>query len=245
MSELVFVGTSDAFGAGGRRQSALFFRAPHGAVLIDCGGTTGSGLNALGLARAEIDAVLISHFHADHFAGLPQLLLAATWEDRRTRPLRIAGPPGIEPRVIEAARALGHDFAGRALPFPLQFQELTPGVEAEVGPVRVRAFETQHQPDSSPHGFEIHAGRRRIVYSGDTGWFDGLPKQARGAEIFVCECTFEHRGWGYHLSLEELAAHQGEFDCGRVMLTHLGAAMSARRGACDFETADDGMLIRF
>jgi len=245
MNELVFVGTSDAFGAGGRRQSALFLRAPGGAVLVDCGGTTGSGLNALGIPRAEIDAVLISHFHADHFSGLPQLLLASIWEDRRTRPLRVAGPPGIETRVHAAARALGHDLELRALPFPLVFQELAPGVEAEVGPVRVEAFETRHQLDACPHGFSIAAGRRRIVYSGDTGWFDGLPRQARGAELFVCECTLERKSLDFHLSLEELAAHKGEFDCGRFLLTHLGAGMSARRGRCEFETADDGMLVRF
>jgi ribonuclease BN (tRNA processing enzyme) len=244
MSELVFVGTSDAFGAGGRRQSAVFLRAPHGAVLIDCGGTTGSGLNALGIPRAEIDVILISHFHADHFAGVTQLLLASIWEDRRTRPLRIAGPRGIEARVLAAARALGHDFTERALPFPLLFQELAPGIEAEVGPVRVQSFETKHQPDACPHGFQIRAGRRQIVYSGDTGWFDELPKRAAGAELFVCECTFEHRGWDYHLSLEELAGHKGAFDCGRIVLTHLGAAMSARRGRCELETADDGMLVR-
>jgi ribonuclease BN (tRNA processing enzyme) len=108
----------------------------------------------------------------------------------------------------------------------------------------VSAFETQHQPDACPHGFVLRAGRRHIVYSGDTGWFDGLPKAARGAELFICECTFESRGWNYHLSLEELAAHKGDFDCGRILLTHLGSAMSARRGRCDFETADDGMLVR-
>ena len=54
MSEVVFVGTSDAFGAGGRRQSALLVRAAHGGVLMDCGSTTTSGLAALGIERAEI-----------------------------------------------------------------------------------------------------------------------------------------------------------------------------------------------
>ena len=71
MTELVFVGTSDAFGAGGRRQSAMVLRAPHGAVLVDCGATTCTGLSAVGIPRAEIDAIVISHFHADHFGGVP------------------------------------------------------------------------------------------------------------------------------------------------------------------------------
>ena len=107
MSEVVFVGTSDAFGAGGRRQSALLVRAPSGGLLVDCGTTTTMGLAALGIERAEIDAVLISHFHGDHFGGIPSLLLAALYEDLRRKPLVIAGPHGIERRVHQLATAMG------------------------------------------------------------------------------------------------------------------------------------------
>src|SRR5678815_1982261 len=108
MSEVVFVGTSDAFGAGGRRQSAVLVRAPQGGVLLDCGGTTATGLTALGIEREEIDAILISHFHGDHFGGIPLLLLASLYEDQRRKPLVIAGPPGIERRVHQLASALGY-----------------------------------------------------------------------------------------------------------------------------------------
>ena len=77
MSELVLIGTSDAFGAGGRRQSAYLLRTPGGSVLLDCGGSTVSGLSALGIPRDEIDAILVTHFHADHFGGIPLQLLGA------------------------------------------------------------------------------------------------------------------------------------------------------------------------
>jgi ribonuclease BN (tRNA processing enzyme) len=106
MSEIVFIGTSDAFGAGGRRQSAILMRAPSGSVLLDCGTTTSTGLAALGIERNEIDAIVISHYHGDHFGGIPILLLAALYEDARTRPLRIVGPPGIEARVRQLADAM-------------------------------------------------------------------------------------------------------------------------------------------
>ena len=75
MSEVVFIGTSDAFGAGGRRQSAILARAPGGGVLLDCGTTTSTGLCELGISRDEIDAIVISHFHGDHYGGIPILLL--------------------------------------------------------------------------------------------------------------------------------------------------------------------------
>jgi ribonuclease BN (tRNA processing enzyme) len=244
MSELVFVGTSDAFGAGGRRQTAMLLRAPHGAALLDCGATTCTGLSALGIPRSEIDAIVVSHFHADHFGGIPTFLLAASYEDRRRRLLHIAGPRGVESRVRAAAAALGHSFEDRQFPFPISFQELPVGPDHEVGPIHVRSFETKHQADSNPHGLCVQIGPKRMVFSGDTGWFEDLPLHVRGADLFVCECTLLTPLFEYHLSLEELTRHRGAFDCGRMILTHLGESMVSQRGSCGFETADDGLVVK-
>jgi ribonuclease BN (tRNA processing enzyme) len=246
VSEVVFVGTSDAFGAGGRRQSAIVLRGSSGTVLLDCGATTGSGLIELGIASDEIDAILLSHFHGDHFGGVPLLLLAALYEDERTRPLWIAGPPGVEARVRGLAAAMGHSLEGREWTFPIRFEELPAGRRCEVGPAHVESFETHHTPDAIPHGLVIEPGRVRIAYSGDTGWFDALPRHVAGSDLFICECTYHQNqtGFEYHLSHEELCEYRGHFDCGRMVLTHLGEEMAAKRGSCDFETADDGLTLK-
>jgi ribonuclease BN (tRNA processing enzyme) len=244
VSELVLIGTSDAFGGGGRRQSAYLLRTPSGSVLLDCGGTTSTGLAALGISREEIEAILITHFHADHFGGIPQLLLGAEYEDRRTAPLRIAGPPGVERRVREVARALGHPLEGHRFGYPLSFEELPLGSLRAVGPVETRAFSTFHSPDSCPHGLIVTAGNRRLAYSGDTGWFEALPSEVNGADLFLCECTQVHREFEYHLSFQELSERNGEFDCGRLVLTHLGAEMRALGDVAGFEIADDGRVLK-
>ncbi|MFP8881330.1 MAG: MBL fold metallo-hydrolase [Myxococcota bacterium] len=243
MSGLVFVGTSDAFGAGGRRQSAILLRAASGTALVDCGATTNSGLVQLGIERSEIDAILISHFHADHFAGIPVFLLAAQFEDNRTRPLVIAGPTGIEQRVRQLAEAMGHPLDDREVEFEVSYQELDTGRATAIGPVSARAFETHHDPMSCPHGLIIEAGNRRIAYSGDTGWFDRLPHLVAGCDVFICECTLHKPAYEYHLDLETLDAKRDQFDCGRMLLTHLGAEMSNRRGKLEIETADDGLAV--
>lgn len=241
--KVVFVGTSDAFGAGGRRQSAIFVQTREGGLLLDCAPTTASGLATLGIDRLAIDTIAITHFHGDHFAGVPQLLLAAIYEDRRRQPLWIVGPPGIEARLRALADAMGFGLAGRDLPFSLHFVELATDREVEIGAARMSAFATQHQPETKPHGLRVTADRRTIAYTGDTGWFDELPTRLSGADLAISECTFFEPDFEYHLDYATLAARASRFACGRLVLTHLGPAMSERRGNLALETADDGLVL--
>jgi ribonuclease BN (tRNA processing enzyme) len=243
VSRVTFIGTSDAFGAGGRRQAAILVETRAGGLLLDCAPTTGSGLAALGIPRDAVDAVAVTHFHGDHFAGIPQLVFAAHYEDQRSKPLVVAGPPGVEARVRRAAQSIGMDLEGRALHFPLRFAELAPGRALELAGARVDAFAAYHQPDSVPHGFAVAVGARRLVYSGDTGWFDGLPGLVRGADLCICECTFHEPSFEYHLDYRRLVERAGSFACGRLVLTHLGAQMAPLRGRLELETADDGLTI--
>ncbi len=244
MSEVVFIGTSDAFGAGGRRQSAIFARGERGGMLFDCGGTTNGGLNQLGIERGEVDVILISHFHGDHFGGIPAFLYASLYTDARTHPLEIVGPPEIESRVHTLAAALGHSLAGRKWTFPIHYRELRAGEHFSAGPAQIEAFATQHQPEANPQGYRVQLGRERIAYSGDTGWFDDLPIRIASSDLFVCECTLHGAALDFHLSLEELREHRDELDCGRLILTHLGEEMSHQRGQIEIETADDGMTVK-
>ena len=244
MSDVLFVGTSDAFGAGGRRQAAILLRDPSGTLLLDCGPTTLTGLAALRVRRDEIDVILVSHFHGDHFGGIPLFLLAAVYEDHRRKPLRIIGPTGVHERVKAAAAGLGHPIEENDRRYPIEFQEFQADEEMDAGPAIVRAFRGHHQDEAQPHGFVVTSGSRRVAYTGDTGWFDALPEKVKGSDLLISECTLLEKGYEYHLSFEELEARRKAFDCDRLVLTHLGPEMSARRGGLALETADDGLLIR-
>ncbi len=242
MNRVTFIGTSGAFGAAGRRQSAILVENDVGGVLLDCAPTTGTGLAALGISTERIDAVVISHFHADHFGGVPQLLLALRYEDERERPLLIAGPHQVEARVRAAAAALGHPIA-EPLPFELRFEELGCDRDLDLGPARASGFGTYHQADSVPHGIVLESGGARIAFSGDTGWFDELPDHVRGADLFICECTLFDEEFEYHLNYRTLRDKLDQFECKRIILTHLGRTMAERRGRLEVETADDGLVL--
>lgn len=244
MSEVVFIGTSDAFGAAGRRQSCTFVRGPSGGLMFDCGGTTLSGLNELGIERGEVDTIVLSHFHADHFAGVPSMLIAMLYEDQRSEKLRIAGPPEVEARVRAACDALGHPLEDRLWCFKTEFTVLEPDKPTRLGPVDVVGFQTHHNPEANPQGYVVTVGDKRVGYSGDTGWFDALPDLVKGVDLFVSECTQVTPGYEYHLSLEELVERQDQFDVGEMILTHLGSEMAKLRGQCQLPTADDGLIVR-
>lgn len=244
MSELVFIGTSDAFGAGGRRQSAIFARGERGGMLLDCGATTNTGLGQLGISRDEVDVILISHFHGDHFGGIPAFLYAALYTDRRTHPIEIVGPPEVESRIRALAVAMGHGLEDPEWSFPIRYRELLPEQVMHAGPAEIGAFATEHQPEAHPQGYRVRLGREQIAYSGDTGWFDALPQAVAGSDLFICECTLHRKDLDFHLSLEELRQHRDDLDCGRLILTHLGADMADRRGQIEIETADDGLAVK-
>jgi ribonuclease BN (tRNA processing enzyme) len=145
--------------------------------------------------------------------------------------------------VRALAAAMGHPISDD-LGFELHFSELPPGADHDLGVAHIRSFETNHQPEAHPHGYRIDLGGRKLSYSGDTGWFAGLPAHVNGSDLFISECTQHRRNLDFHLSYEELVAHRDEFDCGKMVLTHLGHEMSDRRGSCDFETADDGLALK-
>ncbi len=149
-------------------------------MLLDCGADHGHRPRARSASRATRSTrSLVSHFHGDHFGGIPALLLAALYEDGAAARSRVAGPPGVEARVRDAAAALGHALDERELGFALAFDELPPGARVRDRPgCSVARFATHHQPDSLPaRPAGAEAGGRRIAYSGDTGWFDELPRQ--------------------------------------------------------------------
>jgi ribonuclease BN (tRNA processing enzyme) len=237
------LGCGDAFGSGGRLQTCFAVSVGAERFLIDCGATALIGMRRFGVDPARIDAILVSHLHGDHFGGLPFFLLHAHHAAKRTRPLVIAGPAGVEARVKGALQVL---FAGAeqvAWRFPLEFVELKSGATAAVRSLCVQAQQVAHPSGSPSLGLRIAVGGRTIAYSGDTEWTEALVPLARDADLFICECYGFDRPMASHLSYRELEAHLDELGAKRLLLTHLGEEMLARLDEVALETAGDGLLI--
>jgi ribonuclease BN (tRNA processing enzyme) len=240
--QLTVLGSGDAFGADGRLYSAYLVESSTATFMIDCGPTVLHGLKRCGVDPARIDFVVLSHLHGDHFGGVPFLFMDFLYQSRRTRPITIYGPPGTERRVCELFAALYQRQAVDPLPYRVSFVELQPGT-TEVQGVSIETFPVPHVTELTCYGFRVRVAGRSIVYSGDTGWTDELAARARGADLFICECsTFETR-LPIHISYPEIAERAASLGCRRLVLSHLGAEVLAHRGEINLEIAEDGMVI--
>jgi ribonuclease BN (tRNA processing enzyme) len=237
-----FVGCGDAFASGARLNTCIHIADRSGALLVDCGATALYGLKRLDIDTNDIDAILLTHFHADHCGGIPFFILHAQFNAKRRKPLLIAGPPGLSGWF---ARAMALAFPGeRTLPFELSLHEVEVGRAQTILNRRVTAFPVRHDERAGPClAYRIESGGKTFCYSGDTEWTDTLVEAAQDADLFVCECYTFDAPRKSHMALSVLRQHLPRVNAKRVLLTHLGEDMLARLPGLDFEAAADGMSV--
>ncbi len=242
--QLQFIGSGDAFGSGGRLNTCFHVRGDAVNFLIDIGASSLIGLKARGVDRNAIQAVFVTHFHADHFAGLPFFMLDAQFFSRRRQPLTIVGPQGLAQWYL---RAMETAFPGssRSQPkFTLDLVELAPGDEADIAGVRVKPFQANHGNPGGPFfSYRLEAEGRSIAYTGDTEWHDGLLAAGREADLFIAEAYFYDKKVKLHLDLDSLVTRLDMIAPKRLILTHMSEDMLARLNTLPFETAFDGMTV--
>ena len=244
--QLRFIGCGDAFGSGGRFNTCFHLTGAETNVLIDCGASSLIALKAQAIPCNDIEAILITHFHADHFGGLPFFILDAQFFAKRMAPLVIAGPPGLRDWYARVLDTAFPGAAGTAQRFPLELRELADGEPTEIGSLRATPYLVNHGNPGGPFfAYRIEAEGRVLAYTGDTEWTDRLIDAARGADLFIAEAYFRDKRVPLHLDLATLEAHLPEIGAKRVVLTHMSDDMLAERDAVPYETAEDGMAVAF
>jgi ribonuclease BN (tRNA processing enzyme) len=243
--QLRFVGCGDALGSGGRSNTCFHVTGKSVNFLIDCGASSLPALKRLDIARDDIDLILITHFHGDHFGGLPFLLLDAQFT-RRTRPLVIAGPEGIETRLAQLMEALFEHSSKTRQRFDLSIVALTPEETRSFGAVEVTPYAVVHGESGGPFlAYRIEAEGRVVTYSADTEWTDTLIPAARDADLFIAEAYYYDKIVKNHLSLKTLEAHLPEINAKRLVLTHMSDDMLGRLDELPYAAAEDGMVVVF
>jgi ribonuclease BN (tRNA processing enzyme) len=227
--DLTFIGSGNAF-ADARCWSGF---VANGRVLFDAPPSAVYGLKRAGVAMDRLDVVLLSHFHGDHYFGLPFLFLeyafpgaAGGRTPRRVQDLTIVGPPGVADIVEQLADLAFPNLLHARDNYRRRYVEMEPGGEAEVRGLRLSAARMNHAHGSLPValGYRVEMDGRTLAYTGDSAWCDSLLEIGRGADVYVCDCNYASgRNLPEHLSLDEVRDLRAQLDeRTEMVLTHLG-----------------------
>ncbi|HYJ75495.1 MAG TPA: MBL fold metallo-hydrolase [Kineosporiaceae bacterium] len=173
----------------------------------------------------ELDAVLLSHLHPDHYMDVCGLYVARRYAPGGPVPVRLPlyGPRGTGDRIRQA-----YGGEGSGLDATFEVHDLADAEPVELGPLTVTPYRVQHPVEAYGLRVEHHAGPRTAVlaYTGDTDSCDALLPLAKGADLLLAESSFqEGRDTTRGVHLTGLRAGQAAADagCRRLVLTHLPA----------------------
>ena len=186
-------------------------------LVVDLGaGALGQLQRHVGLL--DVDAIYVSHLHADHCIDLVAYSYARRYHPSGIPPvLPVYGPAGTGPRILESYEAP----PSHGLQDVFDFREVAPEVR-ELGPFTVTAARVNHPIEC--HGLRIEAGGRSLAYSGDTGESSALVALAQDADVFLCEASWAHADDNppnIHLSGRQAGEHAAKASAGRLLLTHV------------------------
>lgn len=222
--DFAFVGTGNAFAPGGLCwngflvDARFLFEAPPQAL---------QSLNRLGVDANDLDAVILSHHHGDHFLGLPFLLLHWKYFGR-ARPATIVGPPGTRDLATGIARTVYPGVFD--IHYELRWVELADGESVQLGDLELQALAVRHDTRLSLNlGYVARLGGRTFAYTGDTGFCDALLVMAKAAEVLVSECSSFADPVPIHLNLRDDIPRLRDAMApnAQLLLTHLSPALAA------------------
>jgi ribonuclease BN (tRNA processing enzyme) len=226
--KVTIVGSGDAFGTGGRGHTCFRIDSGGAGALVDFGASAIISAKKLGLGFDAVDAVAISHLHGDHFGGLPFLLLDCQFVERRTRPLVVAGPPGLRERLLGVLDLFFPGTTKINWSFPWRVEEIAPGEKTKLGAFQLETFSVVHSAGTASTGLRLADGKAVFAYSGDTAWTDTLLELSAGADLFICECSSGDEPIQNHMDWPTLKANLPRFSARQMALTHLGPSALAR-----------------
>jgi ribonuclease BN (tRNA processing enzyme) len=234
--DLTFLGTGNAF-APTRYWSSFLV---NDRFLFDAPPTLLPHLKKLGKDPGDIEVIFISHFHGDHFMGLPFLLLEFAELAPRTKDLTIIGPPGIAKRVEAATNmAFANVFRKQSRGYDLTFVEVKDGRKGKAAGAEWLSRKVPHVPDLEAFAYRVTMDGMTLAYTGDSSLCDQLVPLADGADVFVAECSCWTETCGpIHLTPNNILSLRMRISQKtKFVLTHIGA------GEAPPAIANTGILI--
>ena len=227
------LGKSPSWEDAGGACSGYLMEAGGTVLLLDCGNGVFSKLR-LHREYTDVDAVLVSHMHADHFLDLVPYSYALTYAPRQ-QPVPVAQWPGTStparPRLLlppggrKAIRRVTGAWGDEELvENAFRIEEYDPATTVSVGEITARFQEVPHFATAYAIDFSSTDGRGRITYSADCRPNDELIEIARDTDLLIVEATLprpERAGPRGHMTPAEAGEHATRAGAARMVLTHI------------------------
>jgi ribonuclease BN (tRNA processing enzyme) len=230
---LTVLGKSPSWQDAGGACSGYLIEEDGTAVLLDCGNGVFAKLR-LYRDYIEVDAVVLSHLHADHFLDLVPFAYALTYAPRQqpvpvhiwpgtdnpARP-KLYAPPGAREVFRRVVGAWGNDDL---IEKAFELEEYQETDVLEIGPIRVRFHEVPHFLETYAMHVESKNGGRCIAYGADSRPTERLTDFAKGCDVLLIEGTLprpERSGDRGHLTPREAGEHAKAAGARRVVITHI------------------------
>lgn len=188
-------------------------------LVLDLGNGSFGALQRI-LDPGAVDAVFLSHLHADHCLDVAPFVVWHRYSGRSPEGLvPLYAPVGAERRL-----AVAYDIDGDGLTDVFDFVPVGAGA-FDLGPFRVDLARTAHPIET--YAARFTAGGRSLVYTGDTGPCDRVVELARGADVLLAEAAHPDsdpvQPPGLHLTGRQAGEHAAAAGVGRLLLTHIPA----------------------
>jgi ribonuclease BN (tRNA processing enzyme) len=218
---ITVLGKSPAWQDAGGACSGYLIEGGGVRVLLDCGPGVFAKLRSVA-GYVEIDAVVISHLHADHVNDLVPFASALRYGTRREIPPRLIAPPGA-PEVL-ASLCEGGSMRPEHIDGAFALEVYDPAGTVELGGLRVRFRPVPHFIPCN--AVEVLDGAARLTYSADCGPNDALVDFAQGTALLLVEATLPAPDEG-HLTPFEAGEHAARAGAARCVLTHFSDQLDA------------------
>ena len=186
---LTILGTGTARPTGDTPQSGVLVEAGDTTILFDIGSGIASQVEKR-MNAADLSALFVGHFHADHWIDIGPLRYRFPWGEPAPRPLPVFLPPGGREKLSHLATAM----AERPTFFEPAYAitEYDTDQRFQIGPVTVVPHAVGHYVPAWSMEI-IGPGGERVVYAGDMGPSEMVVELARNAELLILEATLESR----------------------------------------------------
>ena len=236
---LTVLGKSPSWQDAGGACSGYLIQEGDTSVVVDCGNGVFGKLREH-IDYVDVDAVVLSHLHADHFLDLVPYAYALTYAPRQ-QPVPVDRWPGTDcpacpvlhapPGATELFRRVVGAWGNEDLiENAFDLREYDPEQHIEIGPIRISFQPVPHFTETFAMSISSSNGSGRIVYGADCRPTDALVEFARDADLMLVEATLprpERTGMRGHLTAEEAGGQAKSAGAKRLLLVHISDELDA------------------